>query len=104
MKRPKKIIIAGQPFEIKYTDDVDSDTWGRTYLGAQRLEITDGLHTEQEQDTGLHEVLHAIIRILGLHRSTSIEEERLVGGLTPVLLATLKNNPKFTAWLLEKSK
>ncbi len=97
-------MVAGQKFDFVSVGSVDNDTWGRTFVGSQRIEITEDLAHDQERDTVLHEVIHAIIRVHGLHRATYVEEERLVAGLTPVLLNVLRSNPDLTKYLLEQAK
>lgn len=101
MKRPNQVTVAGQKFTFETVTSVDADSWGRTFIGTQRIEITEGLAQDQERDTVLHEVVHVVIRVLGLNRATYVEEERLVAGLTPALLDVLRSNPDLTKYLLE---
>ena len=55
-----------------------------------------------EQDTLLHETLHAVLRQQG--RPWTQAEEELVTALAPGLLAVMHDNPKLIAWLTAKTK
>ncbi len=56
------------------------------------------------RDSVLHETLHALYQQTGLYKATDAEkdaEEQFVASMTPRLLALLRDNPVFVAWLME---
>ncbi len=54
------------------------------------------------QDTVLHELLHALMDLVGACDDVSREvEERLVRRLAPALLELLTRNPKLNEWLTQ---
>ena len=59
--RPSRIKVLGKPFTIKWlTEGLDADLLGECDSDKQLISVRDGQPLEQEQDTLLHEVLHAI--------------------------------------------
>ena len=66
-----------------------------------------GMSRSQIRDTLLHEVIHAAVRIAGLHNhgrvdlSKHAEEERAVNYLATSLVDTLRRNPALARFLLE---
>lgn len=64
----------------------------------QLILIRDGQPLESEQDTLLHEVLHAVDEAMGLKM-----KEAQVKGCATGLLAVLKDNPRFATYLRRKN-
>jgi hypothetical protein len=114
MARPKKIVICGYPFQIKWVGVSDDHLTSTEYVGKmhvteQQIEVgSQNMGFEQERDTVLHEAIHAIIRMLGRDGgSQSFKgghegEESFVYSFTTALLVMLRTNPSVTAWLMEK--
>lgn len=73
------------------------DLNGECDTDKQKILVRDGQPLESEQDTLLHEVLHAIDEAMGLKM-----KEAQVKGAATGLLAVLKRNPAFTAYLRKK--
>ena len=92
-----KLKIIGKTYTIQYASvDLMEDKQGDCAPDKCRIWITEDQHPDQEADTRLHEVLHAIWYAMGLPRNN---EERIVSQLATGLLAVLKDNgeslPKF---------
>jgi hypothetical protein len=97
--RPIKVKILGKPFQIKWlTEGLDNALVGECDSDRQAISIRDGQPLEQEQDTLLHEVIHAIDEAMGLKL-----REAQVKGCATGLLAVLKDNPRFAAFLRRKN-
>lgn len=64
--------------------------------------IDGGACADEQRDTLLHEVLHAVFRLVGLHGDLggTVTEEQVVGRVTPTLLGVLRDNPALVAALL----
>ncbi len=90
MKRPSAIRILGKTFHIKYVSGrpLAEDEAGMCDSDAQTLYVCDGQSLQGEQDTILHEVLHALEHLLGVHLKHS-DVVRLTTGLH----ALLRDNP-----------
>ncbi len=92
-----KLKIIGKTYTIQYASvELMDDKHGNCATDKCRIWITEDQHPDQEADTRLHEVLHAIWYAMGLPRNN---EERIVSQLATGLLAVLKDNgesiPKF---------
>ena len=96
---------------IRYTLAVDQaainatgenrNTYGRSLHREQRILLSEGLGSDQQSDTVLHEVLHACLSVTGLNLGLEDEKsEALVYGLTAILLDVLRRNPKLVAYLM----
>ena len=87
---PATCKVLGKTFTIEYrestsTDDPDA---GECSIAKQQIKIDLGYHHEFNQETLLHELLHAIDDTLNLRSG-----ERRIGTLAPSLLAVMKDNP-----------
>ena len=96
MKRPERIRILGKLFKVT-NGPLDDDLNGECDTDTQTLAIRDGQPLESEQDTVLHEVIHAIDEAMGLRM-----KEAQVKGCATGLLAVLKDNPRFGSYLRRK--
>ena len=97
--RPERLKILGKPFQIKWlTEGLDNDLVGECDTDKQVISVRDGQPLEQEQDTLLHEVIHAIEEAMGLKMS-----ERQVKGCATGLLAVMKDNARFSSYLRRKN-
>jgi hypothetical protein len=91
--------VIGKTYDIHYGTGkpLGKDDIGDFDPAEQRITIRTGQKIETEQDTLLHEVLHAIDSELNLNTS-----EEQIAGLATGLLAVLKDNPKFYSYLRRK--
>jgi len=104
MKRPARLSILGKPYKVEfvpidhrglYDNAEDNDPgMGRTSPENQEIFIRTGQPLESEQDTVLHEVIHAVDETLGLQLN-----EYQVTVLATGLLAVLKDNPGLRTYL-----
>jgi hypothetical protein len=100
MKRPERIRILGKPFKIVYcsgTEPLADDQVGECDPDKQQILVRDGAPLESEQDTLLHELLHA------LDEATDAKmKETQVKKMATALLAVLKDNDEFVGYLQKK--
>lgn len=92
---PSSIIILGKKFTVKLLGPSD-DNDGHMDLSKQEIGIRLQSANEYNQDTGLHEVIHAVDEILSIGL-----KEKQVHQLAAGLIAVIKHNPEFVAWLLK---
>jgi hypothetical protein len=100
MKRPERIRILGKPFKIVYcsgTEPLADDQVGECDPDKQQILVRDGAPLESEQDTLLHEVLHALDEAVDAKL-----KETQVKKIATALLAVLKDNPGLAAFLRKK--
>ena len=95
MKRPERIRILGKAFRL--TNEVADDLNGECDTDTQTIAVRDGQPLESEQDTLLHEVIHAIDEAMDAKM-----KETQVKKLATGLLAVMKDNPGLTAYLRRK--
>lgn len=98
--RPSKLRILGKPFRLEFGNGppLGELDMGDCNTEGQVLTIREGQPLENEQDTVLHELIHAL--------SDSMEiklKEHQVTKLATGLLAVLKDNPRFSAYLRRKN-
>lgn len=103
MKRPLKIRILGKQFTVAYlnADHAEwkgEDLYGREDSDRQHLFIRESLPLETEQDTVLHEVIHAVDKAMGGDMG-----EDAVLKLATGLLAVIKDNPSFVRYLATRN-
>jgi len=96
MKRPERVKVLGKRITISYLSGapLDDGLNGECDVDKQQILIRDGQPLESEQDTVLHELLHAVDEAMGL----KLKESQVKGAATG-LLAVLKDNPGLTAYL-----
>lgn len=91
--------VIGKTYCISFVSGkpLDDGDLGELDPSKQRITIRKGQPLEQEQDTVLHEIFHAvdIEGNLGL-------TERQVRGLGTILLGVIKDNPAFVRYLTRK--
>ena len=97
MKRPEKVRILGKVFTVT-NGPLDDDLNGECDTDKQTLAIREGQPLESEQDTVLHEILHAIDEAMGLRM-----REAQVKGSATGLLAVMKDNPSLVSYLRKKA-
>lgn len=99
MKRPEKIKLLGKRIVIQYTAGapLDDGLNGECDSDKQLILIRDGQPLESEQDTVLHEVVHAIDEAMDIKM-----KETQVKKLATGLLAVVKDNAGFVSYLRRK--
>lgn len=97
--RPKSLKILGKPFRVEYlTDALDQELNGECDSDKQVIRVRDLQPLEQEQDTVLHEILHAVDEATDSRLSES-QVKRIATGL----LAVFKDNPRLPTYLRRKN-
>jgi hypothetical protein len=99
VKRPERLRILGKRFTVQYSSGapLDDGLNGECDSDNQKILVRDGQPLESEQDTLLHEVLHAIDEAMGLKM-----KEAQVKGAATGLLAVLKDNASLGSYLKKK--
>ena len=99
--RPAKVKILGKPYKVHFVTDapLDEDDMGECRASEQAVYVKEGLPLEAEQDTLLHEVIHGVEWEMDLKLKES-DVKKLATGL----LAVLKENPRFSAFLRRKAR
>jgi hypothetical protein len=99
VKRPSKIRVLGKKFSVEYCSGspLDDGLNGECDYDNQQILVREGQPLESEQDTLLHEVLHAIDESMGL----KLKESQVKGAATG-LLAVLKDNASLGSYLRRK--
>jgi hypothetical protein len=96
VKRPERIKVLGKRFALQFPDGapLDDGLNGECDSDNQLILVRDGQPLESEQDTVLHEILHAVDEAMGL----KMKESQVKGAATG-LLAVLKDNPALVTYL-----
>lgn len=96
MKRPERVRVMGKRINIQYCagEPLDDGLNGECDVDKQQILVREGQPLESEQDTVLHELLHAIDESMGL----KLKESQVKGAATG-LLAVLKDNPSLVTYL-----
>ena len=105
MKRPQRVRVLGKQFAVAYVpagDDALKNAEGEDCLGMcsparQTVHVEDGQPLETEQETTLHEVMHAIEDAMGLDL-----DETVISQMSKGLIAVVKDNPSFVRYLMAK--
>lgn len=107
MKPPKTVQVGPHPYRIKFDDTRCNDIECRGQTDADQLQIilNSKLPTSMVRETVLHELLHACLDVQGVNVGDKPlldddEHERLVRGLSPILLDVLRRNRDLAAFLL----
>lgn len=113
-ERPAGVTVGPSTYDISYDadelarrDKADrANRYGMADHGQLRI-IVEGTNPEDVvRETLCHEILHAVIDVHGLaahlddRGSVDETEERIVAGLSPALLDTLRRNPAVAAYLI----
>ena len=92
--------IVSRPFRVLYTDRDHIQAAGVCASDLQAIGIATGQTPWEEADTGLHEVLHAVMGGMNV-RLKKKHEEAFVEAAARGLMATLQDNPEFAQWLIQ---
>lgn len=93
----KSIRIAGKRHTVRFgvaSDDLDCDC-GEYLPEALRISIRENLAPDEERETLLHEVMHAVECQQNLRVSEKVIRQLSIG-----IYEALKNNPELVAYLL----
>lgn len=82
--------------EHHHDGEEDDGLFGHADHRHSVLAIGDDMSVSQQQDTMLHETLHAVLVYVGK------DDEDLVSCLTPPLLDALQRNPRLVEYLMQK--
>jgi hypothetical protein len=99
MKRLDRIRILGKPFKVVFGTEapLEDGDMGDCNTEGQVLTIRDGQPQANEQDSVLHEVIHAVSDYMEIRL-----KEGQVTKLATGLLAVLKDNASLVAYLKKK--
>ena len=93
MKIPKKVKIGAHTYAIEFRDDLDDENMGVCRPAKLKIFIDGSLPQSQQEETFIHECLHAIVNLLGLYTHSQYdEEERVVQSVAHSLYQVLKEN------------
>lgn len=100
------IRIFGKPFEIVYKDHVEngSELLGQCLYYENEIQIRTNQKPAEELDTVIHELLHALVRTLGLPFQDENHEEMVVSRLGAALAGTFLDNPELIQFIDSKCK
>lgn len=91
----KSVRVLGKSYLLKQVEkSAVADDLGACSSDEQEILIRKGLPLATEQDTTLHEVMHAVDHAMGTKLT-----ERQIGGMATGLLAVFKDNPEFMKYL-----
>lgn len=94
--RPRKVRVSGKTLSIDYVGAVDlpKDLNGNVDHDDLRIKVVLGLPLESEQDTVLHEIMHAIDDSV-----CAGMREVQVRRMATAMLAFMKENPRVISYL-----
>src|SRR3990167_5111278 len=96
MKIPKKLKIAGFNYKITHNKQVadHSSTFASTINAQQEINVGLGFPIQKQEQTFLHEILHAVWFCYGLKEAgfKNEQEEHIVDALSNGLYQVLKDN------------
>jgi len=97
LKRPSRIKILGKVYTVDFvpegTQGLEGDDCGLCDSEKLLISVKDGQPAYNEQDTVLHEVIHAITHQMDIEKFMGKHEEKIVRTLATGLLAVIKDNP-----------
>jgi hypothetical protein len=89
------------------SEELGAELSGVAELGKQRITLDEDQPQDYEADTLLHEILHMCFNVSAMDIDTEVKtgqteqvEERVIGGLTNILLDTLRRNPELVEYLM----
>ncbi len=109
MKRPERIKIIGKVYRVRVVTDGANDfqvgDYGCCDNDSLVLTIVAGRSLGNDQDTLLHEIIHAVAFQMGVDGAINKREgeERWVQALATGLLAVMKDNAGLVSYLRSKS-
>lgn len=99
VRTPKTLRIGGRRVRVKveHSGSLNTSIMGRHNGWENVISLDDSLAPDELRACALHEVFHDIDQLCG----TGLDEQA-VTSLASVLFATLRDNPGFVLWLMEK--
>lgn len=95
---PTQVNVLGKTYAIEWPPHIYDDAGEQSGTSSARhqvIKVATSHHPEQQQDTLLHEIVHAVDEEMG----TKLEEEQ-VARLSTGLLQIMKSNPDVVAFIL----
>lgn len=96
MKIPKKLKIGGFIYRVERDINVadHSNSFGTTVNGKQVINVTNDVPLQKQEQTLIHEILHAIWFVYGLKEAgfKPDQQENIVDALSQGLYQVLKDN------------
>ncbi len=91
MKIPKKLKIGGHVYDILWMPN-NRKQCGETETADLKIRISPEFPQSQQEETIIHEILHAVRVQLSLNDSDTDKEERMVNALAGALYQVLNDN------------
>lgn len=79
----------------------NAEAWGMCDRASTVILLAETTSHQKQREVLLHEVLHAIYGVTGLHHKDGAPEELVVTDLSPTLLSVLRDNPDLVAYLTQ---
>ena len=93
MKIPKRVKIGAHTYKVLFRDDLDDENFGVCRPRKLSMFIDETVERTQQEETFIHEILHAIFKQEGMSSPLSYEkEESQVQRLGHALYQVLKEN------------
>lgn len=96
--RPQSVHLLGRDYAITY--DLDNGNYGSCNVMDGEIEVREGLGLMEEQDTLLHEVMHAVWATMDVQLSKW--EEHVIRKMATGLALVLKQNPELVQHLTKQ--
>ena len=95
MKIPNKIHFCGKDYIVEIVKNLDGrDNWGRTSLEEQKIYLEKDTHSQKQEETFIHELIHIAYRNIKSNLEEK-EEENLVKAWSKNIYGILKDNNLF---------
>ena len=96
---PSDVEILGKTWRLELVEsNLETGKLGEMRQGACRMKIISGQDPQQERDTVLHEIIHAVFSEIGYS-----PQEEVIQSLTSVLYGVLLKNPQLVDYLMLKT-
>lgn len=104
---PKTVKVGPVTYTISEESILDEGLYGKTIHSDPKIVLHDGLAPDVRKLTLFHEIMHAVIEVLGggreqyalLPQDPSDAEERIVRSLETPLFTVLRDNPAVCRYL-----
>lgn len=97
---PKKVRVGPFDVPVAIKDELEGGHWGLFNKHDYVVEFKQNQPSAPfTVDTAIHELLHAVWKISGVHKKD--KEERIVSLLATGLTALFRDNPQILLWLID---
>ena len=97
---PNEVEILGKTWRLELVEPtLETGKLGEMKQGACLMRTVTGLDPQQERDTVLHEIIHAVFSEIGYSPN-----EEVVQALTAALYGVLLKNPRLVEYLMLKAE